>query len=907
MNWLDKFLDEKLLKVAKNVEASYINHIVRIFEGKSEKFSSIDDALTDFSSRLGLSSLEFDSLKKQAMVKMAALGSCPKCGYGFAGRGKADSHGKREVLAPDAPKYNELSPCPGCAFEKNPSTSEKESKQVGFGEKYFVDILNDDIGYIGPFYNKQEASEVKEELHQLTNEQNKWSGWGDTFMADVITEREMSERRQDLSDNRLDAAKEYGINDPETLEAWKNTTPTITSPSRARNIYKENIEFWKNEHYKDQGEISDSNVASLKSKKRNILSKLSKSKTATTDLQKFQEEGITDPKAIRFMSKQKDKHTKNTDSPFALNSEEGDLIADEMFEFQKKKTNKDDEGQGNELSEVAVGKYTLEQLTKFAEEFGKILPFKEPSLEAVEELKKQLGPMDVDTPYKASRYGFNFVDANSEGFPKPGSPIKVKVYQYSYLKDELFKIINEDLRKHLSDELPFEAWLKFLEEQIKLETIPSSEGWGLIDKLKKMHLQLFGDQSSSPFFVDETKARGPEQVKKMLGWFPVSYQEKILKMLAEGKYRRILAKASGLPHSRIFPTSYARASFMLMDSFAPFVAIKPTLNKEQSVALIKAIIAKKQNKFTNEEFKALLQELQIPFKEVEAADEVQRLSLHERVKIDVGNAKNTNYKPLTLSKESVDLEDKEEVLAKLNDHLFSAINNGLPLAYVPQSDGSSKEMSLLDLGRTKQDLTSKKIKDKDSAGNPIEVDNPKAGLHSTFEGEVSHKREAPKGPYKKYETPPAQAVSQEMDLGLPPQEEPKSIDNADLLRNFRNRNKLKNISKVLQILTKYSSSGLWMDMNGKSYNSEEDLKKKMYEEMISESEAELINKVVSFALKEVQSTPKDAIPNKIPKPEEKEEDKLPLAAKLKLRALIKSTQNVDLKIKLAKVLSKTRE
>lgn len=705
--WLNKFLDEKLLKVAKKVEASYVNHIVRIFEGKSNKFSSIDDALTDFSSRLGLSNIELESLKKQAMIKMAG-----------------------------------------------------------------------------------------------------------TY------------------------------------------------------------------------------------------------KVAVTDLQKLQDEGITDPKAIRFMAKSKNKHTKDTDSPFALDNEEGVELAEEAFKLQKDRTNDDTVDQGNELSNVAVGKYTLEQLRKFAEEFGKILPFKEPSLEAVEELKKQLGDIDVDTPYKASRYGFNFVDADSEGFPKPGSPIKVKVYQYSYLKDSFFKLLNEDLRKHLNQELSFKDWLNFLEEKIKSKEIESSEGWGLIDKLKKMHRQLFGDESSAPFLVDETQSRAPTQVKKMLKWFPTSYQEKILRMIAEGKYRHVLADASGRSHSYIFPTSYSRASFILMDSFAPFLAIKPKPNREQLVALIKSIVAKKQNKFTNEEFKSLLQELQIPFQETESADDSQRLPLHEKVKIDVENAKNTNYKPLTLSKESVDVSSKEGLLEKLNDHLFSAIRSDLPLAYEPNPSGAIKEMRLTDLGETKQDLTSKNIKHTDSKGNQIEVSNPKAGLHHTFEGTLPQKEKL-KGPQFPKETKtPASKEAPQMDLGLPVPSKPESTEDKRkaLLEEFKkNRNKLKNISKVMELLTKYAATGLWMDMEGKSYSTEEELKQKMYEEMISESEDELLSRVVASAMQEVQSAPQVLPLKKKFEPKDQEEEKLPLVARSKIKTLLSSTNNQDLKIKLAKILNKTKE
>jgi hypothetical protein len=70
--WLDKFLQEqKITKLARNIEASYVEHLSRLIEGKSNKFSSIEDALKDFSERLGLSNSEMLSLKKKAMKKIA--------------------------------------------------------------------------------------------------------------------------------------------------------------------------------------------------------------------------------------------------------------------------------------------------------------------------------------------------------------------------------------------------------------------------------------------------------------------------------------------------------------------------------------------------------------------------------------------------------------------------------------------------------------------------------------------------------------------------------------------------------------------------------------------------------------------------------------------------------------------
>jgi len=87
----------------------------------------------------------------QRTVKLAAIGTCIKCGYGFAGK------------APKGP-YDEMKPCPSCGFEKNPSTGEQAKEGTkGFSEKYYVINEVQDI-FVGPFFGDFDAKEVKEDV-----------------------------------------------------------------------------------------------------------------------------------------------------------------------------------------------------------------------------------------------------------------------------------------------------------------------------------------------------------------------------------------------------------------------------------------------------------------------------------------------------------------------------------------------------------------------------------------------------------------------------------------------------------------------------------------------------------------------------------------------------------------------
>lgn len=725
-NWLDKFLDEKAVKIARTIRASYIDHAVRLFEGKSKKFSSVDDALQDFAQRLGLNASELESIKKEAMAKIA---------------------------------------------QHTP---------------------------------------------------------------------------------------------PSTLEDLK-------------------------------------------------------------------EEGITDPKAIEYMSKAKGKHTKDSPSPFNLTKDKAKPFVDEL----KRRRNllqqeaPTAEQQSNELGTSSGGgdgsSFASSQLLqKTAEEFGKILPFGEPSMESLEGLKKELGEIDIDTPYRSSRFGFQFTDMKSGGLPKAGQPIKVTTYQYSFLKDEIIKIVNEDLRKQLEQELPFDKWTSFIEEKVKSKEIPATEGWHLVDKIKSMQSKLIGDEKTRPFFVEEKKKRVSEQIKNILRWFPVSYREKILRMLAEGKYRHLHSEASAKNAERTFATGYRRGSFVLMKSFSPYVSISVRPEGTQRNELLKAVVTNKKpdgssvQEYSNEEFKNLLNSLNIKYTEAPASQEYQILPLHSKIRIKVENTKNTNYEPLTLDEEFVDIKDNEGLLEKLNDHLFDAIRQDAPLAYEPSQSGAQTPLKLLDLATSKKDLTLSTIPHKDAEGKESDLPNPKAGMHTSFEGSIEQKDKPPEGPKDLPEginfddMPLMQQPKKKREAPAPASE----FDFQKMLDEIQSPKvkKLKDIGTVVRILKKYAAVGLFMDSKGRPFNSEEQMKKTIFDELFKESTSQIIDKVVQLNLAIIESAKGISLPQssqneegieepvkKMTPPmkpiEEKEEDKQPLAAQtiVKLRAILAKTKNPHLK------------
>jgi hypothetical protein len=625
-----------------------------------------------------------------------------------------------------------------------------------------------------------------------------------------------------------------------------------------------------------------------------MLKKQAMVKNAQLSLEALEDEGITDPKAIEFMSKSKGKHTKNTLSPFILNKNDGNRLQRLLTEKKQKlhPSSNTSESQNNELSTALNSTGSSEILTKFSQDLGKILPFSgSPSKESLEELRKELGVagfgegtdkvgFDIETPFKIARFAYKFTDMNGK-FPQPGSPIKVTVFEFGMYKDKLIQILNTELRKKLAQELPFDEWIAFVTNLVKSEEISSALGWGLIQKLTSMKRQLFGDKDSPPFFIEEGEKRISRSIKELIGYFPVSYRKVILELMAKGEYRHLLARASESRHEQIFSTGYRKASFVLMQSFAPFKTLSFSGSKEQRAELLRAVIEKAKasggsTAYSFEEFRALLNSLDISFEEVPSTNEEQSIKIHSKIPpLQIKNIKNDSYKPTTYEGDLKSPEEQEKLLASFHDNLTQATQSQLPLAYVPKDDGSIEPVFLEDMvkGYNKVDLTSPQIEGKEKSLN-----NPKTGLHPSFEGVVEQKttRSNPKTDFLEPSTPTSDSSLQSL---------------------------LDKIKKKKQASYKIAGTELWMDSTGAKYSSAQEVAKAFHDAALqSLNQNEIVSQVVNSLLGEVPNT---SLP--IKKQEErpsKEEEKLPLAAHslLRLKKLAVLTKNKQLKAKLSKLI-----
>ena len=206
---------------------------------------------------------------KTLAIKLGALGSCPKCGYGFAGKKPDISNpGKMIKMETSDPKFDPTQPCPNCEITQL-SNEGKEDKQVGFGEKYYVHNRQTDLGYIGPFYQKSDAQEMKEELEGYDKEVAKWDGPKYTtnsryYEFKVITENQMHDQEARSAKGRIEFAQNQGIDDPETLKNWSITTPHITSPKEARDASQTVVDLAKQRYYEKQEPNKPNTAKALK-------------------------------------------------------------------------------------------------------------------------------------------------------------------------------------------------------------------------------------------------------------------------------------------------------------------------------------------------------------------------------------------------------------------------------------------------------------------------------------------------------------------------------------------------------------------------------------------------------------------------------------------------------------------
>jgi len=157
--WLDKFLQsEKITKLAKHIEASYVDQVRLIQEGKTlAKWSSVEDALQDFASRHGLTSKELSTLKRAASEKTAA-GKIRTQEENIA---LADKEGlgsqALEFMGKAKNKHTQDSPSP---FVISPDEAEELKKLKSDKENLKHDLNNNGIDDANEFVLSQQASRL---------------------------------------------------------------------------------------------------------------------------------------------------------------------------------------------------------------------------------------------------------------------------------------------------------------------------------------------------------------------------------------------------------------------------------------------------------------------------------------------------------------------------------------------------------------------------------------------------------------------------------------------------------------------------------------------------------------------------------------------------------------------------
>lgn len=635
----------------------------------------------------------------------------------------------------------------------------------------------------------------------------------------------------------------------------------------------------------------------IKESELELLKKAALVKSAQFDdktLQKLKDEGLLNPSAIEFMGRQKNKHTKDSPSPFAINKDKANQIIKQIQEQRAPSFDTPGvETQLNEMSNVSTGNLRLKLLIeKYAQ---KVLDLK-PSLENIEKLKRELAGGEIETGFKISRYGFEFSDI-SGGMPKPGSPIKITAYEYSFNKDRLIKEINSSLRKQLEEDLPFDSWIKFIEEKISEGILDSKTGYDLTDKLEIMKKQLFGTEGE---LLDPTKKKYTSvALKKILKLFPSSYQEKILKMLAAGEYRHLLPEISGRLKAEVYPSSYRKSSFLMMSSFAPYLALSLDPSRDQLKALIKRVVELKKANWTGAELEALVKELGIDYSKNPSALAIQKLPLHEKVIIKVENEENTNYKPLTLEKTPSSLEEQEKMLQGLHDQVFEAVRANLPLAYKPTPEGGHEEVRLSDL---KQDLdfTKEQLPIKLDQEKTIQVENKNLGLHPSFKGTIEKPKAKSLDLLKTTPTKKELPIPS-LDLGLesPSKETPSSekIEESKASPSFQDLlKKLKERKGNFAGQIRIAEAGLFMSEDGTRFSSLQEMKSKLLGEMALEMRSEILDRVAKALLPLIAGSEVIEFPTR-------EVERLPLAARLRLKILEK-TSSEKAKPKLAKLLER---
>lgn len=701
--WLSKFLqDQKITKLARNIEASYIEHVSRLLEGK-DKFSSIEDALKDFSERLGLSNSEMLTLKKKAMKKIA--------------------------------------------------------------------------------------------------EQNK--------------------------------------------------------------IRK---------------------IAQIKQK-----------------LETLKDEGITDPKAIRFMSNSKGKHNKDTASRFTLDEKDGDELV-ELIKQEKKEygvDSKDQATQNNEFS-TSLTSHIRNRIQKVAEEFGKVLPFEKPSFESVKLLQKELSPLESTTDaFKAARLAYNFTSLDG-GQPKAGSPVKVKTYEYApNLAPEVIKLMNENLRSQMTQEMNFDEWISFLTENT--QEIPQSAD--TISKLKKMKSFIVGEKE---YNIDTHSVDG--SIKSFLEKLPQSFQKIVLRLISRGEYRQFIPVKEGKKRENIYRTGYQQSSFLLMDSFGLKKTVIPKFTSNATaVALAKKLDASGKTELSVEEFKDLLTSTDNKYVEKETGDEATKTWVvwgegpSRRMEIKLLNSGNPSYKPLIPSKTPSSFDDRHDQMVGFQNKIADAVSEGLPLVYEPQQDGSSKPLSIHDLAKKKEDYTQSHIGSEEEG----KVENKNMGVHPSYSikgiatpqiSKKDKKNQLPSwvpSPGKKEVThnPVALDIGQaDEDLG----EDTFPTDKKSAI-----------IKKTLQ---KLAEMGSWISDEGKAFTSEEQMTQSFSSQWFEHFEDQVVEILTKNLQKQLKSGQQSSNQEKEEKLVDKstdmdKEEKLPLAAHIrtKLRQL-KANKNPAIRNRIEKLI-----